>query len=494
MLAEAIRHPGERMYIAGFGLIGLVGAAVASVFLWDTRRRQLRRRPRRQLRALHQHHPLHHRHADDAVLERRGGARRAAGGRVLRADAVRDQRHDADGGGDRPAGDLPGARSAVAGGLRADRAAPRQRQRRRGGVQVLPARRVLERVLPLRHRVRVLLSPGSTRLDAVAHGAWPRAPTPTLALLAVGLLAVGFCFKVSAVPFHMWTPDAYEGRADDRHRRSCPPASRRRRSPPSSASSSRRSSRCRDTGSRCSRRSPRRRWSSARSWACCRATSSACSRTRASRTPATCCSASSPRTRQGKAAVLFYLLTYAVANLGALGIVALLGTAEHPHDELRDFAGLWKTRPALAGLMTVFLLSLGGFPPTAGFIGKWYIFSAAVQEGHYYAGHHRRAVERRLGLLLPAHRRHDVHDGRGRRPRRGRAVSTAAMAGLGLAMLATFYLGVLPDARPRLRAAVHTDDLLTDHRYVDHAESAGRSGDQEIKEPSWPPDLLVSVK
>ena len=36
MLAEAIRHPGERMYIAGFGLIGLVGAAVASVFLWDT--------------------------------------------------------------------------------------------------------------------------------------------------------------------------------------------------------------------------------------------------------------------------------------------------------------------------------------------------------------------------------------------------------------------------------------------------------------------------
>src|SRR5678816_3842905 len=86
----------------------------------------------------------------------------------------------------------------------------------------------------------------------------------------------------------------------------------------------------------------------------------------------------------GKGAVLFYLLTYAVANMGALGIVALLGTAQQPHDELRDFAGLWKTRPGLAGLMTVFLLSLGGFPPTAGFIAKWYIFSAAVQEGHFY--------------------------------------------------------------------------------------------------------------
>src|SRR5262245_32444749 len=63
----------------------------------------------------------------------------------------------------------------------------------------------------------------------------------------------------------------------------------------------------------------------------------------------------------GKAAVLFYLLAYAVANLGALGIVALLGTADRPHDQLRDFAGLWNTRPGLAGLMTVFLLSLGGF-------------------------------------------------------------------------------------------------------------------------------------
>ena len=82
--------------------------------------------------------------------------------------------------------------------------------------------------------------------------------------------------------------------------------------------------------------------------------------------------------------MLFYLLAYAVTNLGALGIVALLGTPQHQHDELRDFAGLWKSRPGLAGLMTVFLLSLGGFPPTAGFIGKWYIFAAAVQEGHYW--------------------------------------------------------------------------------------------------------------
>jgi NADH-quinone oxidoreductase subunit N len=85
----------------------------------------------------------------------------------------------------------------------------------------------------------------------------------------------------------------------------------------------------------------------------------------------------------GKAAILFYLLAYAVTNLAAFGVIALLGARDDANDELRDYAGLWQTRPALAALMTVCLLSLGGLPPTAGFIGKWYIFSAAVSAGYY---------------------------------------------------------------------------------------------------------------
>ena len=48
---------------------------------------------------------------------------------------------------------------------------------------------------------------------------------------------------------------------------------------------------------------------------------------------------------------------------------------------MRDFAGLWNDHPALAALMTIFLLSLGGFPPMAGFIAKWYVFSAAIKGG-----------------------------------------------------------------------------------------------------------------
>ena len=91
--------------------------------------------------------------------------------------------------------------------------------------------------------------------------------------------------------------------------------------------------------------------------------------------------------------------------------------------------------------MTVFLLSLGGFPPLAGFIGKWYIFNAAVQEG-LLARHHRRAHERRLGVLLSSDRRHDVDDGRPGSP--PSASAAPAAAGLVLATLAVFYLGVLP--------------------------------------------------
>jgi NADH-quinone oxidoreductase subunit N len=85
----------------------------------------------------------------------------------------------------------------------------------------------------------------------------------------------------------------------------------------------------------------------------------------------------------GKQALLFYLLSYAITNLAAFGVIALLGTRERGNDRLQDYAGLWHTHPRLAALMTVSLLSLGGLPPTAGFVAKYYIFIAAVSAGHY---------------------------------------------------------------------------------------------------------------
>ena len=85
----------------------------------------------------------------------------------------------------------------------------------------------------------------------------------------------------------------------------------------------------------------------------------------------------------GKGAILFYLLTYALTSVGAFGITALVATRDRANDDLGDYAGLATRQPLLAFLMTIFLLSLGGFPPTAGFIGKWYLFSAAVSAGDY---------------------------------------------------------------------------------------------------------------
>jgi NADH-quinone oxidoreductase subunit N len=83
-----------------------------------------------------------------------------------------------------------------------------------------------------------------------------------------------------------------------------------------------------------------------------------------------------------KQSVLFYLLTYAITNIGAFGVIAVLDNADQPNDQIRDYAGLWYQHPALATLMTIFLLSLGGFPPLAGFVAKWYVFTAAISAGY----------------------------------------------------------------------------------------------------------------
>ena len=91
------------------------------------------------------------------------------------------------------------------------------------------------------------------------------------------------------------------------------------------------------------------------------------------------------RTTTARAPCLFYLLTYAITNLGAFGVIGLLEDSERPNDTVTDYAGLWHDHPALAALMTIFMLSLGGFPPMAGFIAKWYVFSAGDQGGLHLA-------------------------------------------------------------------------------------------------------------
>jgi NADH-quinone oxidoreductase subunit N len=78
-------------------------------------------------------------------------------------------------------------------------------------------------------------------------------------------------------------------------------------------------------------------------------------------------------------AILFYLLAYTFSTVGAFGVIAWLGRRGDERLLLDDWAGLASRHPAAALCMTVFLLSLGGIPPFAGFFGKFYVFRAAMQ-------------------------------------------------------------------------------------------------------------------
>lgn len=85
----------------------------------------------------------------------------------------------------------------------------------------------------------------------------------------------------------------------------------------------------------------------------------------------------------GKAALLYYLAAYSAMTLGAFGIVVVLGGKGDEHLSIeRDYAGLAFRRPLLGAAMAIFMFSLTGIPPTAGFIGKFAIFSAAIDAGY----------------------------------------------------------------------------------------------------------------
>jgi len=82
------------------------------------------------------------------------------------------------------------------------------------------------------------------------------------------------------------------------------------------------------------------------------------------------------------AAGLFYLVAYSLTNFGAWGVVIALEQAEGKGLAISDYAGLGRKYPALAAAMTVFMLSLIGFPPTLGLVGKFYLFRAVLAGGY----------------------------------------------------------------------------------------------------------------
>lgn len=284
---------------------------------------------------------------------------------------------------------------------------------------------------------------GSTSLDRIGSvvAAQSMSGNP-LILVAIGLLIVGFAFKVAAVPFHMWSPDAYEGA-------------------PTVVTG------FMSTGVKAAAIAAFARvfltalepmisnWAPVL-WLIAAATMILGTVVGVAQTNLKRMLAYSSIAHGGyllvglvagndvgKAAILYYLAAYAFTNLGAFGIIALLGSKDRPNDELRDYAGLWHSHPVIAALMTTFLLSLGGFPPTAGFIAKWYIFHAAVGSGYYglaIIGVLSSVVSVFFYLRIVVMMYMSERDAR---PLPA-PITTTAMAALAIAVIGVFYLGILP--------------------------------------------------
>ena len=222
---------------------------------------------------------------------------------------------------------------------------------------------------------------GSTHLDKVtaAVQAQALAGNPLL-LVAMGLLLVGLAFKVAAVPFHMWTPDAYEA---------APTVVTGFMSTAVKAAAFAVFARL----FLFALEPLRAEWTPVL-WVLAVCTMILGSVVGVAQTNLKRMLAYSSIAHGGyllvaltagdevgRASILFYLVVYAVTNVGAFAVLALLGTRERPMENLEDYRGLWHSSPVMAGLLTIFLLSLGGFPPTAGVVAKWYVFTAAVRAG-----------------------------------------------------------------------------------------------------------------
>jgi NADH-quinone oxidoreductase subunit N len=86
----------------------------------------------------------------------------------------------------------------------------------------------------------------------------------------------------------------------------------------------------------------------------------------------------------GVKATLIYLAIYAFMQIGAFAVVTLLRRKDVIGEELKDLSGLFQRNPLAGTAMLLFMLSLGGIPPTAGFMGKFWLFSAAIDGGYYW--------------------------------------------------------------------------------------------------------------
>jgi NADH-quinone oxidoreductase subunit N len=223
---------------------------------------------------------------------------------------------------------------------------------------------------------------GTTNITAIAGKLSGQIGPLSLALAGAGLLGVGFAFKVAAVPFHMWTPDAYQG---------APTCVTAFMSAGTKVAAFGAFLRVFNVGF-----SPLVVEWRPIVWGLAAVTMIvgsvlAIAQSDVKRMLAYSSIAhagfilvgATAAGQKGMEAVLFYLAAYATMIVGAFGVVMLVSVQGERHTSLASYAGLARRSPFLAGVLTLFLLSLAGIPPTAGFIAKVAVFSAAIQEGYW---------------------------------------------------------------------------------------------------------------
>jgi NADH-quinone oxidoreductase subunit N len=221
---------------------------------------------------------------------------------------------------------------------------------------------------------------GSTHLDLMTPLA--NDSSHTLLKIGLGFIFIGLAFKVAAAPFQMWTPDVYEGAP-------APVTALLSTGPKAAAFALALRILASIAGA-----PPVWFWALwiAAALSMFAGNLSALVQTSLKRMlayssiahagyilVALAAAAATDHMEAGIAAALFYLVSYALVKLGAFLIVAHLGGAGERHVDIRDFTGLGRRQPAMAACLSVFLLSLLGLPVTAGFLGKFYIFNAALE-------------------------------------------------------------------------------------------------------------------
>ncbi len=160
-------------------------------------------------------------------------------------------------------------------------------------------------------------------------------------------------------------------------------------------------------------------------------------------------------------AVLYFLMVYLFMNVGAFAVVIALASGGSDRDRLDDFTGLARRRPALAALLTLFLMAQAGLPGTGGFIAKFTLFAAAVQSGFVWltiVAVLGSAVSFYYYLRLPVLMY--MRDPVGEQPRM--ETSTGEGVVLAVCAVAVILLGIFPDAGPGLLSHFRAFDWVRD--------------------------------